>query len=70
MLSSIKRCILISISIKRSVLRLPECLGTQAIFESSLEEPQPKNRKLRKDDGRMEERSEPAKKSVHEQRML
>ena len=33
------------------------------IFESSLEELPPKNKKLRKDDGRVEERSEPAKKS-------
>ena len=40
------------------------------IFESSLEELPPKNRKLRKDDGRVEERSEPAKKSARKQRML
>ena len=73
-LSSIKRCILISILIKRSVLPLPEsrpeCHGTQTSFESSLEEPPTKNRKLCKDDGQVEERSEPAKKSACKQRML
>ena len=40
------------------------------IFESSLEEPPPKNIKLRKDDGRVEEHSELAKKSACKQRML